>query len=684
MERIAAELGDAADAVAAVFPELAGDLGEGGRAALGPDDFSEVRAVRALSALLDALGSPQRPALVVLDDCQWADELSTRLLTRWDEDRRRPCHVLVVVAYRSEELGMESAIRRLAAHQRIALAPLESGDVEALATSMAGVVPDEALQTTARLSEGSPFMAAAVLRGLVESGALVSGPDGWEVDAAALATVRSSSRAATVLAHRISLLNEETRRLLAVGAVLGKEFEVSVAAALAGVEPVDVGRAVREASRRHLTWSMDGGGRCLFVHDKIRETLLQLIDGEERRRLHEQTATLLEDALPRRGSSISPTTSMPPATLTAPCPTPLPLPRKRARSRRWPWWRSSTASPSAERSMRRPTRRRRIAEELGRVLMLRGQYEEAAERLEAARSFAADPATLARIDGLLGELAFKRGDMNGSAEALERAVRSLGQRMPARVWLPFVVWEVLVQAVHSLLPAVVCGRRSIDDPGRDADLLAAHLYSRLAHTYWFQRGSVATLFAHLRGMNLTERYPPTAERAQAYSEHAPVMSLLPWFSRGIDYATRSHAIRRDLGDIHGQGRSLHFHGVVLYGASRWEECQERCREAVRLLDRTGDRWEVNTARWHIAYAAYRSGRPGDGRLGGQQVWRDGIDLGDPQARQIGLAVWSKATDGRIPAEAVAAEVAAAVRRRPRRRRGPDRRGDPMPGRGPTG
>lgn len=651
-EGIRLRLGDRGAAAAVAFPELAPVLGIAAAAPLGPDDFGEVRTVHALSGLLDALGTVDRPALVVLDDCQWADDLSARLLAHWSTAGADPNHVLVVAAYRSDELPVESVLRRIEPVARVELPPLADGDVAALVTSMAGAVPDEAVDVVVRLAEGSPFMAAAVLRGLVEADALVSGPDGWTVDPSALADVRSSRRAATVLAHRITLLGAETRRLLAVGAVLGKEFEIAVAAALGGVDPVDVARSVREASRRHLVWTV-GADRCSFVHDKIREALLDRLDPDERSHLHERTATMLEERSPTRFFDLAfhfdaagqPERALPYALAAA----------DEARAQQSlelaeQQYRIAQRGAGADHA-----RRRHIAEELGRVLMLRGRYQEAAVELAEARRLADQPGAIARIDGLLGELAFKRGDMVESSAALERALRALAQRMPTRGWVLHVAWEVLVQAAHTLGLART-GRRSADDAVA-RDLLAARLYSRLAHTYWFQKGSLATLYVHLRGLNLTERHPVSAERAQAYSEHAPVMSLLPWYRRGIEYAERSHAIRVELGDLYGQGQSRHFHGLLLYAATRWQESGERCREAVRLLDRTGDRWEANTARWHIGYAAYRQGDLATAAEVGEAVWRSGLELGDPQARGIGLAVWAKATDGLVPADAVAAEVA---------------------------
>jgi signal transduction histidine kinase len=158
-------------------------------------------------------------------------------------------------------------------------------------------------------------------------------------------------------------------------------------------------------------------------------------------------------------------------------------------------------------------------------------------------------------------------------------------------------------------------------------------------------------------MNLAERYPPTPELAQAWSEHAPVMTMVPFFRRGIAYAERSLAIRRALGDVWGEGQSLHFYGVVLYGASRWGECIEKCREAVRLLERTGDRWEANTAEWHIAYCLYRRGDLAGAIAAAQRVHATGLAIGDHQAAGIGVAIWSKASFGRIPEAVIAAELA---------------------------
>jgi PAS domain S-box-containing protein len=303
-----------------------------------------------------------------------------------------------------------------------------------------------------------------------------------------------------------------------------------------------------------------------------------------------------------------------------------------------------------------PATRSRVAEGLADVLMLQGRYDEVEEHLQLARELAGDRVVQARVEGKRGELAFKRGEMGSAIASLEQGLRLLGKRVPrwSASFLMLCCWEVLVQVLHSLLPRLFLARRPL--AGADTELLVIRLYSRLAYAYWFERGRVPCLWAHLREMNLAERYPPTPELAQAYSEHAPVMSLLPYFRRGIAYAERSLAIRRALGDPWGQGQSLHFHGVVLYAASRFSECIEKCQEAVRLLRRTGDFWEVNIARYQIAASLYRLGDLEAAGAEARGIHQSGLELGDGQASGISLDVWAWSSEGKVPAELIRAEL----------------------------
>ena len=651
------DLDDALPAVVRALPSLTEVLGQPENLPDGPAQFGEQRSVDALVRLLAAVADAGRPVLLVLDDCQWADRLTVRLLAELCElPGGLPAGLGVVVAFRSDEVDLDFPLRSLTGALGLRPGPLSDDAMASLAESMAGPLPAEVLQTVIRLADGSPFMGAAVLRGLVESGALTGTPRGWVVDPVALADVQAARRAAVVLVRRLELLPERALSLLSVGAVLGKEFDLELAVRLADATGSAV-TAVDEARQRRLLWVDERTGRCAFFHDKIREALLQRLDPEERRVLHGRAA----EALLRAGSSDSGASD---AVFelayhfdaAGRCAEALPYALAAADVAR-----QRHALDTAAEHYRIAQRgvpeqdldtRRRIAEGLGDVCTLQGAYPEAERHLEQARGLVDSPAEQAGLEGRLGDLAFKRGDVPTARDHLESALERLGRPVPRRAaWLLLrLLGELVVQVAHTLLPRWTTGRRSA--VGAEQDFLAMRLYSRLAYVHWFGSGRVPCAWAHLRGMNLAERYPPSPELGQAWSEHAPVMTMLPWFGRGVRYAERSLEVRRDLGDVWGQGQSASFLAVVHYAASRYDLALDAAREAVSLLDRTGDRWEANTAGWHIALCLYRQGRLVDGAAAARSVHESARIIEDTASAGISLSAWARCAGGRVDAESV--------------------------------
>ncbi|MDP9101941.1 MAG: EAL domain-containing protein [Actinomycetota bacterium] len=653
-------VGDSAGGAVRALPSL-GSLFDGpAEDDLGPEQFGEQRSLAALAHLLASIPADDRPTLLVLDDCQWADRLTVRLLAEvYGPDAEAPPFLGVIAAFRSEEVAEGHALRAIAQGKAIQLGPLPPASMRQLAESMAGPVPDVALDTVVRLADGSPFMGSAVMRGLVECGALVNTPAGWAVDELALEDVQAARRSAAFLVRRLELLSPAALKVLSVGAVLGKAFDILVAVELAD-EGASGSQILEEARGRRLLWVDDRTGRCSFFHDKIREALLDRLEPAVRNHLHGQAA----DALLREHPDVSPAEAFDVAfhlDAAGRCATALPFAMLAAEeARRLHGLDAAVANYRiAERGVASDdvAMRARIAEGLGDVLTLQGVYVEAEAQLAAARGLVDDRMHSAALEGKLGDLAFKQGDVPTARRHLEGAMAGLGRPVPRRAptLVLALIWELLVQAVHTLLPRLTTGRR--DRLRGDEDHLAMRIYSRLAYLYWFHSGKVTCGWAHLRGLNLAERYPPSAELGQAYSEHAPVMTMIPWFSRGLRYAQRSLAIRRELGDVWGQGQSLGFAGVLLYAASRYGEGEGACREALRLLEQTGDRWEANTAGWNLALCLYRRGELPEATAVARDVYASAVAIGDPTSAGVALSVWTRSSGGDVDPALIAAELA---------------------------
>ncbi|HEY4312328.1 MAG TPA: response regulator [Pirellulales bacterium] len=645
---VRARLGDFAPSVGAALPGLASAFGGSDGYAFAPEAAGELRTLNALASFINALGTPERPVLLVLDDCQWADELTYRLIRRWQNQRAdvAASHVMLVVAFRSEEVAEGHLLRRVDPDLHLRLSPFAPPEIRQLVESMAGPLPEEVVQAITRLADGSPFMASAVLRGLVESGALVREATEWRVDSLDVDDVQSSSAAATFLARRLQMLPEDTRHLLATGAVLGKEFELDVAAELSAQSAARSIVALDVARQRRLVWVRPDGARCVFVHDKIRSALLETQVAGDRRTLHGRAAGYLQHHHGERNAEIAYHFDEAGDSASA-----LPYALKAAGQAR-----AQYALEVAEQQYGIAARgavtaeskvRYQVAEELGGVLMLRGRYEEAGWQLAAAATVAEGSFAKAQIRNKLGELAFKRGDMEGAIESFEAALRELGRFVPHRwaVLVSQVVREGGVQLMHTLLPSLFVHRqRRLPN---ETERLTLQLLSNLAHGCWYCRSLVHVMWAHLRNMNLAERYLPTPELAQAYAEHAPGLTLVGYLSRARNYAQKSLDIRRRFGDFSGQGQSLHYYGVVAYADSKFTLCIEKCREAIRLLERTGDYWQCHIARYQIAASLYRMGDLRGALEEAQLNYRSGIELGDEQASGINLDLWVRAT-GLIP------------------------------------
>ena len=80
------------------------------------------------------------------------------------------------------------------------------------------------------------------------------------------------------------------------------------------------------------------------------------------------------------------------------------------------------------------------------------------------------------------------------------------------------------------------------------------------------------------------------------------------------------------------------------------------RESLELLEQTGDRWELNNCRLQIAMARYRLGDLAGAVEDSGAARLAGLEIGDAQARGIGLEGWAKATDGLVPERLIRAEL----------------------------
>src|SRR6185436_9144171 len=124
---------------------------------------------RRLTALVNAASLARKtPAVYVVEDAHWIDEVSESMLADFlTVIPQTPS--LVLLTYRPE---YEGALTRLHGTQTIALEPLSGSETAALLSELIGQHPSTSRlgQTIAERAAGNPFFAEEIVRELAERG----------------------------------------------------------------------------------------------------------------------------------------------------------------------------------------------------------------------------------------------------------------------------------------------------------------------------------------------------------------------------------------------------------------------------------------------------------------------------------------------------------------------------------
>ncbi|WNG48203.1 AAA family ATPase [Archangium minus] len=310
-------LGPRGKVLAAYEPTLAQLPGQDARPeppALPP---GQARA-RVLTSLRDTLLALARvqPLLLVLDDLQWADELSLSFLQELTPEHLRTHGVLVVGTYRMDEAG--GALRRLVQAPGgvgLELERLEAASLRDMVRGMLALreAPDTFLDTLVTHASGNPFFIAEYLRTAIGEGLLSRSTTGeWRLgvpgDQTGALVLPLPHSIAELIERRLAELGEDGRALVQLAAVLGREFDgelLSEAAALGDEATLE---ALEELRLRQVLEEA-GEGRLRFVHDKLREVAYGRIPAARRGALHHRAAEAVEhrhdSELPRHAATLA-------------------------------------------------------------------------------------------------------------------------------------------------------------------------------------------------------------------------------------------------------------------------------------------------------------------------------------------------------------------------------------------
>jgi class 3 adenylate cyclase len=247
---------------------------------------------RRLTALVNAASlTRQTPAVYVVEDLHWIDEVSESLLADFVAVIPQT-HSLVLISYRPEYRG---ALNRVPGAQSIALAPLSDSETAALVTELLGPDPSVAGLATmiAERAAGNPFFAEEIVRELAERGVL-RGIRGTYTSMADVAEVSMPATVQATIAARIDRLNPKAKRTLSAAAVIGAKFSRDLLETL-GIEPIVEDLVVAELIDQVR---FTGGPEYVFHHPLIRTVAYESQLKSDRAELHRRVAAAIESRDP--------------------------------------------------------------------------------------------------------------------------------------------------------------------------------------------------------------------------------------------------------------------------------------------------------------------------------------------------------------------------------------------------
>jgi DNA-binding winged helix-turn-helix (wHTH) protein/tetratricopeptide (TPR) repeat protein len=291
--------GEARRALAGAVPELA-DLLPDLAPASAPAPLAEASPEQGRFLLFDAVAralevaAGRRPLVVVLEDLQWAGPASIRLFEHVGlEVADAP---LLVVATVRDGAGGEALAASLARVRRqrrggeIALRGLSRGAVAAyLAGALGAAAPPDLTSELYARTEGVPLFLREAVRLLAERGEL------RHPERVRRWAVTLPDHVLDLIRRPLAQLSAECAELLAAAAVLGREFSLALAAAVAELPRARVLDLLDEAAGAGVVEALpEDPATWGFSHALFQEAVYAGLGAGRRVRLHARAAAALE------------------------------------------------------------------------------------------------------------------------------------------------------------------------------------------------------------------------------------------------------------------------------------------------------------------------------------------------------------------------------------------------------
>ncbi|GAA3973861.1 diguanylate cyclase [Allohahella marinimesophila] len=341
--RLLEAVGPNAGVVADVIPELAWIIGTPTVVPALSAAENRNRFTVTFQAFVKVFCNTDHPLVIFLDDVQWADLSSLKLIEQLMRDPTTH-HLQILVAYRDDEVTASAPVSALFRAlestdlhvTRISLNPLEQCDVEALLAEALHCKRETVgalAQLVVEKTLGNPYFINQFLHSLYQQSLLSFSQAAmqWTWDTDQIAQAGITDNVIELMVDKLREFPEEAQHLLCVAACIGNEFDLESLAAISRMRVPHAAATLLSMLRSglllplndaykwtpHLNWQQLENGKAAlgadtalpryrFAHDRVQQAAYSLLPSASKAGIHYQIGNALgqDEGYQNRGNTL--------------------------------------------------------------------------------------------------------------------------------------------------------------------------------------------------------------------------------------------------------------------------------------------------------------------------------------------------------------------------------------------